>query len=92
MKPKLMQDMMPGDLKIPVDALAIWVIYDHPDDYPDHFVLRPQFAVRSGDVVIHPLAWTSAEIEPLREVMREMGKVQMARHADDDPKIVETWI
>ena len=31
--------------EIPPDAITFWVIYDHPDDHPGHWVLRPQFSV-----------------------------------------------
>lgn len=30
--------------EVPPGAITFWVIYDHPKDFPDSFVLRPQFS------------------------------------------------
>jgi hypothetical protein len=83
--------MLPHELPIPEDALALWVIYDHPRDYPDYYVLRPQI-VAGAKVVTSTVAWTSKSVEALREVMEDMGLHCMPRQDDDDPVIVETWI
>jgi hypothetical protein len=40
-----MQAMLKPE-EVPPDAIIFWVIYEHPKDHPDHFVLRPQFSVR----------------------------------------------
>jgi hypothetical protein len=34
------------------DVLVIWVIYDHPCDYPDHFVVRRHFVLAHPSQVI----------------------------------------
>lgn len=82
--------MQPCDVTTPEGALAVWVIYDHPSDHPDSFVLRPQFTARGG-VQVSPLAWTADSIEALRAALPP-GLVRMNRHPDDDPVIVEVWM
>lgn len=36
----------PSLLKRPPGAITFWLIFDHPRDQPDAFVLRPQFSAR----------------------------------------------
>ena len=64
-----------------------WTIYDHPDDYPDHYVLR-KFIGEQGTEVF----FTSDHIEPLRAIVAGMGLVKFRRMPNDDASIVETWL
>jgi hypothetical protein len=73
------------------DALSIWVIYDHPTDFPDHFVARRHIAYGPGagptdDIVIH------GKLAAVRKEMERRFLTCLARHPEDDPKIVETWL
>lgn len=86
-----MKIALPEQLKAPDGALAVWVIYDHPRDFPKGFVLRPQFATRSGAVIASPEAWYASDPDTLRSILPP-GVVCMARHPQDDPAILETWI
>ena len=74
------------------NTLAIWVIYDHPDDHPDSYVLRPQFAGPGGKHGISDIAYASNNLDALRRVMRAMGLTRMERLREDDPKILEVWL
>ena len=72
-------------------VLPMWVVYDHPLDFPNSFVARlwtndpDTHAYRpTGEIIISP-PW-------LREQFREQGLVPIARDVVDDPKIVETWL
>ena len=69
--------------------LEMWVVYDHPKDYPDDYVARMH-------VVPGPRATAVAlkcrDLENLRGFLRERGKVCIARSPQDDPCIVETWL
>ena len=79
-----------------MDELSMWVVYDHPKDFPDHYVAR-QWLVRMGERAAQIEATASVvqsdDLELLREVMLvDMGKVNIGRYDDDDPKIIECWV
>lgn len=67
------------------NALEIWVIYDKPKDFPDHFVARkwlndtPTQEVRQSD-----------SLEALRRMLPE-GLYRQPRDKHDDLTIVESW-
>lgn len=78
------------------DCLSMWVVYDHPRDYPDHYVAR-QFLIRTGTKTASVVATASIvqsdSLEIIREMMLDqMGKVNIGRYEDDDPYIVEVWV
>lgn len=74
--------------------LEIWTIYDHPRDFPDHFVVRCWVArpmvvrAHTGEV------WLRPTLDEAREVI--YGNVpapyRFPREPGDDPCIVESWI
>lgn len=35
---------LPRQIERPEGAITFWVIFDHPNDFPSGFVLRPQFS------------------------------------------------
>lgn len=66
----------------------IWVIYDHPLDQPDKFVVRVWYGP-----VAEPESTSHDSLEDARDsVMARGGCVPVNRNANDDPSIVETWI
>jgi hypothetical protein len=73
--------------------LTLWVVYDHPRDFPDHVVVRRQFVMQSSTTPI-----TSADIggvyDDLDQARADIphGHFCIGRFPDDDPVIVETWI
>ncbi len=72
--------------------MPMWVIYDHPSDYPDHYVAREHLIDENGS---RPTANVvqSTDLEFLRTMMlTQLGLACLDRHPDDDPKIVETWV
>lgn len=73
------------------DKLRIWTIYDHPSDHPDMYVARPHDVIGGGVVEIGE-GIGSTDLEYIRRHMRSMGLTCLARHPDDDPVIVETWL
>lgn len=83
----LSPDMIPAGAK-----MTVWVIYDHPTDCPTAYVARPQFVMRDHGVVPCQMAWASDSLDKIREALAASGLTCLARHPDDDPKIVETWI
>lgn len=66
--------------------LPMFTVYDHPKDYPKHFVVRlwdmdrwtPQFSLHNT-------------LEEAREAI-PADMVMLVRHPDDDPNIVEVWL
>ena len=82
---------LPEQVPVPDGALAIWVIYDHPKDFPKGFVLRAQFAMPGGAITMSKAAWYASDPDQLRSIL-PFGVVRMERHPDDDPSIVETWV
>jgi len=81
---------LPEHVKVPEGAMVVWVIYDHPRDYPHGFVLRPQFAV-SGEVRACPQAWYARSADELRSILPH-GVTYLPRQPQDDVAILETWL
>jgi hypothetical protein len=71
----------------------MYTVYDHPSDYPDHFVIR-KFMIHPGgkQTVDKELFFKSSDIEECRRQMRSMGLHCLSRDPTDDPVIVETWL
>lgn len=68
-------------------GLPIWVVYDHPLDWPDHYVARLWVGERpTGDMVL------TFSLDALREHLADQGFVRLDRNKEDDPVIVETWL
>lgn len=68
--------------------LSMWVIYDHPKDFPDHFVAR-QWMIPD-----HPTSQIrlSPTLEPLHHYFGvTLGMVWMPRQPEDDIVIVGTY-
>ena len=75
-----------------MSALAMWTIYDHPNDYPNYFVAR-RFEVSSAGPVATESIVVAADLEKLRDMFEfEMHLTCLARSPEDDPKIIEVWL
>lgn len=72
----------------------VWVIFDHPADFPEHYVVAVQRA--TGDSVVEhlPGRWLCASLHEARFVVatNHPGAVRLERDSLDDPVIVETWV
>lgn len=68
-------------------TLSIWVIYDHPTDYPDDFVARRFAYDRPTDDVK-----LARNVMELRADMMALGLSCITRSSNDDAKILETWL
>ncbi len=70
--------------------LTLYVIYDHPSDYPNHWVVRQHLvnglwsSISAIGIVCNTLEEARAQIPPYL--------VCLPRVEDDDPVIVESWI
>ena len=83
----LTDDMVPEGA-----VMIVWVIYDHPKDFPDVFVARPQFVMEDHSVVPCKVAWANPDLDVIRNALAAIGLTCLTRSPGDDPKIVETWL
>lgn len=66
----------------------IWTIYDHPRDYPEHFVVRLWYGL-----VCEQCVALFATAHEAREYIHSQGTwFCMRRAPTDDPKILESWL
>jgi hypothetical protein len=71
-----------------------WVIYDHPKDYPDNFVVRHwTIHLRIGNARLVPDqdCLLANSLEEARGLI-PFGFVRTPPFLGDDPVIVEVWI
>lgn len=70
---------------------ALYAIYAHPTDFPDHFVCR-RWSYRTGEVLDpgEPFA-LSASLEQMRKHIPP-GLSRVDRCEEDPPAVVEVWI
>lgn len=73
------------------DKLRMWTIYDHPLDFPNHYVAR-LWEVESGAPKATRALMAAVTIDSLREKLEQSGWTCIMRSADDDKTIVETWL
>jgi len=71
-------------------AISQWVIYDHPRDYPDKFVMR-RWEIGRGLVMATDDMALADTLEEARAQV-PAGRYRLEREADDDPVIVEMWL
>jgi hypothetical protein len=67
--------------------VTIWVIYDHPRDYPREFVARKWVGDEATGEII-----CAQSVGALRDKLRVKGLSRLERHHSDDPIIVESWL
>ncbi len=67
--------------------LTVWVVYDHPKDFPDTFVAR---RFDGEDATAELIVCT--DLETIRQELQAKGLVRFARDEQDDPKILESWL
>lgn len=77
-------------LKAADPKLNLYVIYDHPSDYPDCFVIRRWELDEPKEIV----AFTN-KIEVARQLLKDTvgaGLVNLGKYNTDDPAIAEVWV
>ena len=68
--------------------LATWTIYDHPTDFPDHYVAREFVDGKPTESFIQ-----GSELDTIRQILiADFGLTCIPRDPTDDPVIVETWV
>lgn len=74
------------------EQMFFYAVYDHPKDYPDHYVVR-RFLITPGKSVPEADIYLQKEnLDELRLSLRLLGLFPIGRDKSDDPVIVETWI
>lgn len=71
----------------PARGLPIWVVYDHPTDWPEHYVAR----LWEGEQPTEHIVLTT-DLTLLRRHLDAQGLYCLGRSDGDDPKIVEIWL
>ena len=73
-----------------MESLSVWIIYDHPVDYPNGFVAR-RAEVSTEPPLSHSFVY-AGDLASLRREMRSRRLFRIPRDPKDYPKIIETWI
>ncbi len=71
------------------DVLTMFVIYDHPKDYPDFVVMR-EWHVHAGKAEPGAVI-VQHDIEACRRHLPN-GAINIGRQPGDDPVIIEVWV
>jgi hypothetical protein len=75
--------------------LEMWVVTDHPKDFPNHYVARKNVVAHGGNIIKldGPGNLIIMEnLEELRQILASKGLSKMLRDESDDPVIVESWM
>ena len=76
----------------PSEPMKVYTIYDHPTDYPEHFVVRT-WLILPGEP--EPQATKECSLATSLEEAQSFvpeGLVAIPRSPGDDEPIVETWM
>jgi hypothetical protein len=74
-----------------VNPLCVWVIYEKPRDFPNHFVVRRQWAVGKNHIEVDRECHLTRTLEEARKLI-PLGLYRFPRDPSDDPFIVESWL
>jgi len=73
------------------DVLPMWVVYDHPADFPNTYVARQHIIGISGQEATDR-TMEADTLESIRAAMVNLGLTCITRSPEDDPVIVEVWL
>jgi hypothetical protein len=71
--------------------MDILTVFDHPSDYPNHWVVRKS-TIAGGILVPDPHAHLFSTLALARTHCADQGLAPVPRFASDDPVIVEVWM
>lgn len=70
----------------------MWVVADHPTDYPDYFIARKRYLEGGKEYITNHLVGFY-DLDKLHAYFREeLHLVFLYRNEEDDPVIVGTYI
>ena len=73
-------------------TLVQYVIYDHPTDFPDDFVVRRFYIGLGIPMPELPIVGTAKTIEEARKWVPDSHSYCIQRLEQDDPNIAEVWM
>lgn len=71
--------------------LTLWVIFDRPADYPEHFVVRRQDVLPDHSIVVGKQVTLAKSLAEARAAVPD-GLHNLGRQPGDVPSVVEVWI
>ncbi len=74
------------------DLLVVWVVTNHPSDYPQHIVVRHQSVAVDGQIIPATVGCLFRTLSEARADLAGAGLTRLDRYPDDDPVIVEVWL
>jgi len=71
----------------------MFVVYDHPKDYPDDFIVR-RFIALDGEAVPQEIVYRGHSLDNARSRIMNLAPsaVRFHRNQSDERQIVECWI
>lgn len=72
--------------------LPLWVVFRFPLDFPNHYVVRVQWACKSGQTDKEPIACLYGTLEEAMFDCEAQGLVWIGRQLLDEPQIVGVWL
>ena len=72
-------------------SLSVWVVYERPTDYPEHYIAR-RWSVAGGKDVPTGDTIVCERLDCLRNALERRGLLKFPRFPVDDPVILETWL
>lgn len=76
-------------------GLRMWIVHDHPLDFPDHWVVRPgrvPTGSASREYQPAPRAWPFETLEACHEFLAPFALTLIQRRDLDEPYVYEVWI
>jgi hypothetical protein len=73
--------------------LSMWVVYQHPKDFPKHIVVREfRLLFPAGDVQPAMMAGLYDTVEDVMQDYDGRGLTWLPRYDEDDPVIAGVWV
>lgn len=69
--------------------LLTWTIYEHPDDFPNLYVVRPHSSKYACPLDLH---FAHTQLAVVRGALQHLGLTCLPRAESDPPAVLETWI
>jgi hypothetical protein len=77
---------------VPGAIMVLYVVYNHPLDFPRHYVVRPQVAFTDGRILTARLAGLYDDEDEAHAECEALGLTYLTRAAADEPHIIGTWL
>lgn len=74
------------------ERLTVWTMLDHPEDKPDHFVLRRHVIVAGEACPESEMSILSDDLDVLRDMMAVLELERFDPLPEDEPDVMEYYI